>query len=746
MRRHQRVKINNSDNHVSLKLPSWDLASENNRIFANNLDHLKYLELEMVAQIALSNQHESGIVKSQNKSLTDLSSDNTSKFPDTYNEPEIPGILDNHLSKIRASNRQREVDSVKAGISLNFLDVCQAYHLDRLEREIVLLLFLKNTSQTFRKLAEELDKDDQSWFNSGMHVGLILNILSADFVDQLKNRRYFSIDSTLIKHEIIVGDNDSYDDRTSILDETFCLHQRITNFIIGDHNAYSFDLKCINKVNIEVDIDQVILKKGLKQNIIESAEDYLKLSSGNNDLKLKDFFGYGTGLTYLFHGPSGTGKSMMAYALAQKLGRDILNLNLGASHHQNHSIDDLIKYAFKEAKLSDSILFFDECDDLFEEDSHESLVLLTEIEKAECITIMATNKVIRLDPSMDRRITMKVPFSIPGENERKQIWKALIPPQVRLSDDVSFKSLAQKYVFTGGIIKNTILTALSKAANNTESGQVKLTMPGIKMTADEQANQLLHSGGFGKVYEPSSKLEDLMLDVNDSKDLKSLADHTKKLNRKKTGISILITSSDIATGIKAVDGIAAACGRYVRMFSLSEVLLGPKAQNLKNPLTHDKIESFDYVFSTLPGHQTMTVIVDSDGKLEHHQNSDPNEGKPISEFFERVRSTDSTIFMVSPPWRKNSLPKEISHMIRLNYPPTEMQIRRWMLLLKEFGVMEEDVIEMVVKHPMHTSEIDFYVQQAKLESVFKHGDQSRTVNYIDPVIKRYRKTVPILFG
>ena len=85
-------------------------------------------------------------------------------------------------------------------------------------------------------------------------------------------------------------------------------------------------------------------------------------------------------------------------------------------------------------------------------------------------------------------------------------------------------------------------------------------------------------------------------------------------------------------------------------------------------------------------------------------------------------------------------------MIRLNYPPTEMQIRRWMLLLKEFGVMEEDVIEMVVKHPMHTSEIDFYVQQAKLESVFKHGDQSRTVNYIDPVIKRYRKTVPILFG
>jgi len=56
-------------------------------------------------------------------------------------------------------------------------------------------------------------------------------------------------------------------------------------------------------------------------------------------------------------------------------------------------------------------------------------------------------------------------------------------------------------------------------------------------------------------------------------------------------------------------------------------------------------------------------------------------------------------------------------MIKLGYPPAEMQIRRWKYHLNECGGAEEAIIEMVEKHPMHISEIDFYVEQAKLESI-----------------------------
>ncbi len=734
----------NSCETLNLSLPGWDAAKEKKQSFENNLDHLKFLEYEVMAQIAISFKHVPGIKESLDKNMIKISPEIIGGTSDVSAVPNM--LFNQHLSEIKKKNRQRESASQKAGIKLNLLDVCQAYNLDKTEREIVLLLFLKNTSQSFRKLTDELEPESLSWGDSGMSVGLVLNLLSSNFVEQLINRKYFSIDASLIRQEVIVGNNDLYDDRSSILDERFYLHQRITNFIIGDNNAYSFDLNCISKVDIRVDIDQVVLEKDLKQEIINSVEDYLKLSSEKREFQLKDFYGYGTGLTFLFHGPSGTGKTMMAYALAQKTGKDLLNLNLGEMQQQKHSMDDLIKYAFKEAKLSDSILFFDECDDLFEENSHESMALLTEIEKAECITIMATNKVIRLDPSMDRRITMKIPFSIPGKKEREQIWKVLIPPTAEIDENIDFKELAQKYIFTGGLIKNTILVALSKAVSNTEDNQIRLTLPVIKNAADYQAKNLFHQENFGTVYEPTSNIDDLILGMKDRKSLKTLAEHTERLNHEKAGSCILIASDDISTGINAVDGIAAACDRHIRRFSLSEAYNGPKDRLLKNPLTHAEVEPFDFVFSSLPGHRSLTVIVDFDGVLELHQDGNQVETMMVSGLIQRLRKLDSVVYVVSRLWKNDLLPPEINHMMKLSHPPEELQIRRWIHHLKEYGVDEDAIIDIVENHSMHIKEIDYYVRQANLSSILKYGDQSQTKNQIESVINQYKKTIPILFG
>jgi hypothetical protein len=64
--------------------------------------------------------------------------------------------------------------------------------------------------------------------------------------------------------------------------------------------------------------------------------------------------------------------------------------------------------------------------------SRDSRTLFIESEKSDCITIMASNRVIEMDPALDRRITMKVPFFLPDEKQREKIWKALVPPNVSL--------------------------------------------------------------------------------------------------------------------------------------------------------------------------------------------------------------------------------------------------------------------------------------------------------------------------
>jgi len=65
---------------------------------------------------------------------------------------------------------------------------------------------------------------------------------------------------------------------------------------------------------------------------------------------------------------------------------------------------------------------------------------------------------------------MKVPFEIPNEELREKIWEVLIPNDVSLDTDVNCKALARKYIFTGGLIKNTLFMAISNKVKPKLSG------------------------------------------------------------------------------------------------------------------------------------------------------------------------------------------------------------------------------------------------------------------------------------
>jgi SpoVK/Ycf46/Vps4 family AAA+-type ATPase len=95
----------------------------------------------------------------------------------------------------------------------------------------------------------------------------------------------------------------------------------------------------------------------------------------------------------LFHGLSGTGKTMLANGIASKLNKKILLINfptLGAN-----SAGHIIKLIFREAKIHNAIIFFDECESLFqtrERGSANVNMILTELERHEGLSIMATNR------------------------------------------------------------------------------------------------------------------------------------------------------------------------------------------------------------------------------------------------------------------------------------------------------------------------------------------------------------------
>ena len=190
------------------------------------------------------------------------------------------------------------------------------------------------------------------------------------------------------------------------------------------------------------------------------------------------------GVTILFAGPPGTGKTMAAEIIAGDLGLDLYKIDLSTvvSKYIGET-EKNIERIFREAEQSNAILFFDEADALFGKrsevrDSHDRYAnieisyLLQRMEAYDGVTILATNLRANLDEAFTRRLQFAVNFPFPEAEDRQRIWETLFPREVPRSEEIDFRLLAERFRLSGGSIRNIIVGAAYLAA--TDGGTVTL--------------------------------------------------------------------------------------------------------------------------------------------------------------------------------------------------------------------------------------------------------------------------------
>jgi hypothetical protein len=183
----------------------------------------------------------------------------------------------------------------------------------------------------------------------------------------------------------------------------------------------------------------------------------------------------GLGITALFAGESGTGKTMAAEVIANDLRLHLHRVDLSSvvSKYIGETEKNL-RRLFDAAEDGGSILFFDEADALFGKrsevkDSHDRYAnievnyLLQRMESYRGLAILATNTKSALDPSFVRRLRFIVNFPFPGVVQRKAIWQGVFPAQTPISG-LDFDRLARLNL-TGGHIHNVGLNAAFRAAH-----------------------------------------------------------------------------------------------------------------------------------------------------------------------------------------------------------------------------------------------------------------------------------------
>ncbi len=240
------------------------------------------------------------------------------------------------------------------------------------------------------------------------------------------------------------------------------------------------------RIDAKADWDALVIAEAERAMLMQIA------SQARSRLKVYDDWGFGRrmnrgmGLTALFAGESGTGKTMAAEVIANELRLNLHRIDLSGvvSKYIGESEKNL-RRVFDAAEDGGTILFFDEADALFGKrsevkDSHDRYAnievnyLLQRMEAFNGLAILATNMKNALDPAFVRRLRFIVNFAFPGAAERKRIWEKALPKETPC-EKLDFDRLARLNL-TGASIHSIALNAAFLAAGAAKSVSMRLVM------------------------------------------------------------------------------------------------------------------------------------------------------------------------------------------------------------------------------------------------------------------------------
>ncbi|MFF8917178.1 ATP-binding protein [Streptomyces sp. NPDC015032] len=195
--------------------------------------------------------------------------------------------------------------------------------------------------------------------------------------------------------------------------------------------------------------------------------------------------GRGRGVSALFAGDSGTGKTMSAEVIAADLGLDLYTVDLATVIDKYvGETEKNLERIFSEAAGVNGVLLFDEADAIFGKrsdvkDAHdryanvESAYLLQRMESFDGLAILATNLRANLDDAFTRRLDLVIDFPVPDPEQRLLLWERCLGPVLPRGKDLDIAFCAENFELAGGNIRSIAVTAAYLAADTGEP----VTMP-----------------------------------------------------------------------------------------------------------------------------------------------------------------------------------------------------------------------------------------------------------------------------
>ncbi len=257
-----------------------------------------------------------------------------------------------------------------------------------------------------------------------------------------------------------------------------------------------------------VSIENVILDEDVKKNLL-GAVDMTKTVETMEEWHVKPTLSAKSysSIKVLLYGPSGTGKTITAEALAGEAGAELFKVdasNLVTSWvgESSKNVKKVFKefYRYRKQSSKKVFMFFNEADQLLsargtvmqaadKEYNQMQNILLEELENFDGVFIATTNLIDIFDTAWNRRFNVKIKFDIPKFDTRLRIWQVHIPEKLPLAEDVDVAKLAETEL-AGGSIANVVYNAARKAALREGSQRIVTQRDFLDAIKHELASQV----------------------------------------------------------------------------------------------------------------------------------------------------------------------------------------------------------------------------------------------------------------
>ncbi|MBR2948360.1 MAG: ATP-binding protein [Lachnospiraceae bacterium] len=273
--------------------------------------------------------------------------------------------------------------------------------------------------------------------------------------------------------------------------ENHSLTEEMFRRILQRHAKEDADTEGIRRLNANQTLQDLCLPAEHSRRLEQICQMLKKRDTVLCDWGFSEKYAYGNGISILFYGAPGTGKTMAAQVIAAELKLPLYRVDLSSliSKYIGETQKNIAK-VFEQTKKLKGILLFDEADALFSrrnevsdaQDKYanaETAYLLQRIEESDGICILTTNLLQNFDEAFRRRITYMINFPMPDAKLRRQLWEKVFPEKTPLSAELDWELLADNFELSGAAIRNAAMQSAWMAASGSGCVTMQDVLSGI---------------------------------------------------------------------------------------------------------------------------------------------------------------------------------------------------------------------------------------------------------------------------